>query len=301
MNFKFLPGLLSLPLLLSGCIDKEDVTNYDYNTTIKSINVVTSLIDGSTEASKGEYSFYLDGRETSNMGSINGMGISINHNSCSLSIPSTAFATNGFTTLFKNVSGTLTGSANYFVGNGTFYLSTLFNVPVDTPYKYSPEIIVAQYIVGNEYRVNTFPEVVCFVGTINVNYKHNRIPQNYSATEVIFQFAVNMNDNTAEFIFNNARFTDLPQEMPKNMLKISGLNLDFDNGAIFASGSDIVPEEFVSNKFVACEDMIFNSIDFQTTSTDLTKGYMTFKMTDKDDVEYTGTFGGSYTMISINN
>lgn len=291
-----LPALLISALLLPSCNDKDEGVDYNYSTNVGALNIISNLSDGTTTVSKSNYIFAFN-----NEGSVNSAGIKIGDADYSLSIPSTKYATNGYTFLLGKVNGTFSGGGSYYdVLGANFYLTTLFYIPYNTPFSYPGEITVAQYKIGDQYQITTFQETTCFSGDLLVTYNYNKIPQNYSEKEVLYQLSLNLADMTASIVINNAKFSQIPTEQPKNMLRIDGLTLEFKNGLVYAKGADIVPKVYDGSIFDDYTDFLFETIDFHSVTRDLTKGEVNFIMKDKNGNTFNGVFSGSYTLVSIN-
>lgn len=290
--------LVAFPLLLSSCNSNEDL-DFNYNTTVSCLNIITSLSDGYTEATNGSYYFVLSRTGSSYLGNISSSTFVLDNAVYNLYIPDSSFQGNAYSNWFTNVSGGVTGNNYFDLKSGNIYLTTVYFYPYSTPYQYPSEEIIGEFYLDDQYRVNTFQETTCFYGKVLISYDDNGYAQYYSNDNAVYQLHIDILQRTASIVINNAKFSDSGSDIPLEMLKLDNLNYSFSQGVITVEGTDIVPQNFVNGRFVEYKDMLFNNIQFKTVSQDLIKGEITFVSTDQDGVTYNGTFTGDYSMINF--
>lgn len=301
MKFKLYASMAAITMLMAACNETSN-GNFDISSTVPVINISTSLIDGITESSRINLTYDLSSYDNTMVGSITSTGFLMGGTNFYLNVPDTKFLSNAYTYFFKNVPGNLTGGNNFPVENGNFYLTVAFNSPyyigLNTPFQYPDLVTFYEYNVDNQYRVNSFPEVTCFFGELTVNYTEeiSDHSQSFYNLEFYSQLYIDYDKKTASIVFNDIDFSNFAN--PISMLRLSNLEVSFNNGKVIVKGSDIVPMVYDISGPYEYTDYLFNEIEFQTTSSDLTQGQITFMMTNQKNTVFEGTFKGSYLMFN---
>lgn len=296
MKFGYFLPILALSLAATSCNDKDG--NSTFNSSVLTLNVVTTLDNGSTSITPSLYTLDFIAGPSIQSGTISSSYITFGGETYSLLTPSINYATDGYTFYFKDVTGDLSNSMGneYEMKNGQFYLTPMFYVPTQTPYLYPNQALLGEYFIGSQYRVNTFPDITCFVGTTKVTYQDNGSTQTYTNDNAIFQVSLDLNNQVGEVIINNAQFKQ--NGLPIALLKIPALQLSANNGTIYLQGTNVAVAASDSMQGTTVH-LNFSSINFQTTSQDLTKGTLSFVVNDEDGYIYTGSISGAYTTYSI--
>lgn len=287
-------------ILMSGCAilvgltacDKNDY-NYNQSYTVKSINVVTNLETGATTAADGAYFFQLYIDNDGQRGSVTTGGLMINNQNCDFITQEQQYATDLYNVYFQNVK-----SSNQQLSNSFILLTPYYYVPTQfgliSDYQPEGEVVIAQYTIDNKYRVSTFQPNTFYTGTTVTSYPFQGQTQTYETQDIKYLLSIDLKELTATVVMYDAKFSGVPQEPVKKRIDIPGLKVSFENGAVIAKGSNIVPlmlEGTQENGVMTPNDTyIINSIEFQTTTTYLTNCELKYTVAGI----YSGDFSGSY-------
>ena len=151
-------------------------------------------------------------------------------------------------------------------------------------------IVVANYTVGDMYRINTFQTNTFFKGRTTTYYDFRGEENTYNTDGIMYRMILDTQKMTATMIMYNAKFTDVPQEPVKTVLIIKGLDLEFSPDGIKASGSDIIPDWYEAGALTPVPSFTINSVEFKTTNDYYTQAVIDYVVADA----YTGHFEGSY-------
>ena len=276
---------------------QNDVT-LEWNTP--TINVITSLDDGSINMSAGRYAIKIS--QTGWTGDINSSSLVLNGGTSNLATDQGSYTTDGVNIFFKNLPGNVTGNVNMPISKGNFNLYSYYynNTPVGK-YSFAPyatAAIAANYQVGDAYLVRTFQPVTVFKGSTTTSYPNaSGEIEHYNTDEIQYGVSIDMTNKTAAIVMFDSKFSASDKEPVKTVL-IEGLNVEATSRGIRISGEDIIPGMLSGSEPLPIPNYIFNSIVFETTNEFLTEARLTFNVAGI----YSGTFTGSYVYIpSYNN
>lgn len=299
MKKSFLFAGAAFMLILSSCNGNDNVLRQSFTTT--PISIITSLTDGSTTVTTGYYRF--DVEAYSQLGTLTASDIILNGSSIGFVTEELPYQSYGYDVIFKNITANATGSSSYEVKNGNFIATPYYYFPgyfgIESPYNpplaYGiPNVLVASYQLGNDYFVKTFQANTFYKGTTTTSYTFQGNTENFKTEDIAYGLILNLKDNTATLIMYNAKFSNVPQEPVKSQINIEGLDVTFSNSGIVARGTNIIPNVVEGTHSTPYENYIFNTIEFRTTSDDLTKATISYNVAGM----YYGTFTGDYADLS---
>lgn len=301
MKKLFIMAGASLLVSLTGCNSENNSGSYTQKFGTAPINLITSVVDGTTTVSKGTYMFDLT--ISGQTGTISTNDLTVNNSSVSFKTPELKYASSGYDAIFKNVEATATGNMTYNLVNGTFIATPFYFYPgqigINSPYNPPtgfnlPDILVASYTLAGMCVVKTFQQNTFFTGETTTTYPYMGEIAHYSTKDIMYGLILDLSNNTATLIMYKAKFSGVPQEPVKTQINLNNLPVDFSNGMIRIKAEDVIPDVVEGGQTTPNEDYIFNNIEFATTSEDLTSARITYTVAGR----YTGTFMGSYVDVS---
>lgn len=294
---------MALSLMLTACGGNDYVMTHSF--TAPTVNLITSVEDGSTIMSKGYYTFNLT--TSAQTGTIGGQDILINNASMSFRTEEMAYSSPSlYEAIFKNVSTTTTGSLTYPLTNGNFLATPFYYFPgffgINSPYNPStaqgiPDIVVASYNLGDAYTVKTFQENTFYKGKTNTTYPFQGSVQNFTTEEIYYGLILNLADKKATIIMYNAKFSGVEAEPVKAQVILKDLTIDCTGGQITVKGENIIPEIAEGTTTTPYPSYTFDNIEYKTTSNDLTQATITYKVAGI----YNGSFAGAYAETDYTN
>lgn len=301
MKKNLLIGAASIMFMLTACNGNDNVLNQTLTCT--PVTLITSTSDGITSVTSGYYTFNVE--IYSQMGNIDAKEIVLNGASMGFKTEDFNYATTGYDIIFKNITGTSTGSMSYPMHDGNFVVTPYYNYPgmdpfrIESPYNPNitygfPTILVGSYRLGDDYKVKTFQKNTFFYGTTNTTYSFMGSDGRYTTEDILYGLILDLPGNTATIIMYNAKFTDLPQEPKKAQINIEGLTVDYSNGNIVVKGENVIPNVIEGSSSTPYPNFTFDNIELKTTSEDLTQATITYKVAGI----YNGYFEGKYADLS---
>lgn len=282
-------GCLGLILAMASCSKENDFT-FTRPYSLKALNVITTLEDGTTTVSEGVYTFNLTVTNTGQHGTITASNVETDPDMpLTFTTNDKAYSTNSYYAYFTDVTapGVKLNNANFLM---TPYFYTPGNYDLISDVVFPSDIVVAQYNIGESFLVRTFQENTFFVGQTNTTYPFTGGMQSYTTDDIYYMLKLNIEDNTADVILYNAKFTSVPQEPRKPRIDINGLSVTYSEDGITATGEDITPLMYEGGAGTPNENYIINNISFKTTDQRLSKCEITYKVAGM----YNGAFSGSY-------
>lgn len=292
MKKVFFYGSLALMLGLTACKDSD--TKNEYNFSVPTLNIITNLSDGTGVASNTLYDYELKDVSGTLTGSVSCSGIVLDGTSYTLKTNTASYQTNAYTVVFKNVTGVMTGNQNIPVSNGNFTFTTVFNTPqllgLTTTLRLPDQVAVCQYNVGDEYTVKTFPQNPFYTGKTVTQYPSGDGMASNESKTIYYQLSLDLENNSADINIYNSKFSGSPMEPVHPLITVKGLDIDFSDGQVTVTGNDIIPEIVEGNVATPYPNYIFNTVEFKTTSVDLTECEFNYTVAGR----FQGTFQGSY-------
>lgn len=284
--------LFSIATLVMTAVSSCDSGNDEERTlsfNIPCINIVTSFNDNSTTASNGAYAFDLNISQMT--GTIIGSGLIIDNNAMDFTSNESTYKSSGVNAYFENISATVTGNSSYSITNGSFLATPAFWYPqqfIGNPQ--SAYVVVANYNIGNLYSVKTYPKDAVYNGTTNTSYTIQGLEQSAQNENIFYQVLINPTDKLANIVIYNAKFSDSPNEPTKAAIYVKNLPVVFSESGITISGENVIPEVQDGSTTTPNETYVFNTINFKTTDSKMTKCEIIFEVAGM----YYGSFTGSY-------
>lgn len=295
MKKLILSSLLLSFITLTSC--NSDVDDTPQDITAQSLNLVTYIPDGATSVSPGTYLFNV--KVGSQKGTITGAGISADNTTLSFTSSDVSYVSSGYDLIFKNISATATGSMSYPLTEGNFIVTPFYNYPayygISSPYnppsaEVFPMEVIASYKLGPDYAVKTFQTNTFFRGETKTDFQYSGQFMSYSSEDMLYGLILQTGNNQATLIIYNAKFTNVPSEPTLAQMNISGLKTDFTGGMVTASGTDITPTILDNSVTVSQDDYKIKSIEFKTTSADLTKASISITMENGNQISFSGSY-----------
>lgn len=284
---------LSILIGMAACTKGESNYTATYNMT--PINIITSLEDGTTTASQGNYKFELTSNYDTQYGTIEVSDLVIDNNIVKFITDQQTYQTNLYYAYFQKVKS---GSAN--ISDANFLLTPYYNYPaffgVPANYANDGNVVIASFNYGNSYKVTTFQKNTFYTGTTTTSFSFQGQSQQFDTETIYYQLDLNVKEspNTARLVMYNAKFTNIEQEPIKKQINIEGLTVEYSNGMIKVYGEDIIPDIVEGTSSTPYPNYVFNTIEFETTSSDLTNCKINYVVAGV----YKGSFNGSYANTS---
>lgn len=270
------------------------------------INIVSNLQSGETSATKGTYLMNLIYTGADGTGEISSNDLVLNASNMTLTTQESPFGGNSWlgSAYFKNVKGTVSGNNSYDITNSLFYSTPFyFYTPAHAGnYTYTPiyintamgaisqPVLIANYTLGNDYQVRTFPGDAFFAGKTQTQYDANGNTMTNTAEDIVYRVFFESDLSKANMVIYNARFSGNPNEPLKEAIIIKGLNVEYSTSGITISGSNLIPDVVEGLATTPYPDYIFNDIVFRTTDKNLTLCTISYQVAGR----YYGSFSGSY-------
>lgn len=281
---------------LTAC-DNNEYTN----TRSRSCNPVNLIManDGTSIISSGSvYGFTLKFGYNGQEGTFNINNLVINNNSINFETEEQSYATSNSLqeAYFTNL---VSDTPNVSISNSTFLITPFlydlkFNNEKEMTLVYTgQDFVVAQYTLNNNYTIKTIPPVTVWAGTTTSSYYNGGEEIKFPTNTIYYSIQINFDESgkpTGELNMYNAKFTENPREPVKTQIKVEGLEVSYENGALTLSGENIEPLLPDGTNWTPNPNYIFNSINFQTTSPNLMNGHLDFQVAGM----YNGSFDGSY-------
>lgn len=144
---------------------------------------------------------------------------------------------------------------------------------------------IMHYNIG-AYRVRTFWSDMTFRGETTSSYTDNMGAQSYSTKDMLYRMVLNVKEKTANVVLYNVKLTE---EMPVKNLVLENLPVTFSAAGIHVEGTEVVAKVYESSSATADPQYTFNSFRCDILG-DLTSGSIIYKVADK----YNGQFSGTY-------
>ncbi|MCH5229402.1 MAG: hypothetical protein J1F12_05340 [Muribaculaceae bacterium] len=289
MKTKFISGAFLLGLVaFTSCGKSESTITQTYN--LNAVNLITDVTDGSTFASEGWY--YFDLTISDMKGSVAASNLILNNTAVNFTSAVEPYTSTGYDIYFKNLT---VPSQN--VTDGNFLLSPYFYFPkmynITSADMYVPQaslVLIANYNVGENYKVKTFQKNTFYVGKTTTQYNMMGVDQTYETEDIYYQLSLDLKESKAQLLMFNAKFSNVEQEPKKAQINLNDLKVEYTDGVIKVYGENIIPEVVEGNATTPNEDFIFNTIEFTTTSEDLTQCEIKYQVAGR----FYGSFTGAY-------
>ena len=300
----YLLGAAGLLLAFSSC-SKDSYHEVSTTYYASSLTIVTSVDEGNVTVIPGVYAFNVEVVNDSQTVSVASPGELIADNTALSFVTSREkYLTTGNDIFVANVTGTV-GNTGMNLNKATFLACN----PIDSYFSYGyyndlsdigdytfqigdvGRIAVAQYNIGDSFKVNTFPETSFFKGTTKTTYSAN--PNGFQTEDITYRFSIYYdNDNKeylADMILYNARFAE---EMPMSLaaVLVKGLNVEFNPDNVTITGENIIPYWYTNSAYQELARYIFKSVTFETTNSSYTDAKLIYEV----GTDYVGEFEGSY-------
>lgn len=299
-------GSVSIVMVMTSC-QKDGEFHSSYSFGVPTINIVTSLADGTSEASQGGYNFDMVNANGEISGAINTSKLIINGKNVDLRTTEIPVKADYYNYWFENLTGTVTGYQN--LTNGNFHVTVQYNTPSSLKIEPSeglqqlPQtIIVGQYLIGDQYKVATFQQNTFFSGVTVTQYPNGSggmdtftPSQGENDKPMVYQLSLDLEKNQADVIIYNAKFA--PPSPSLTEVHIKGLNLDFTGGVVKVSGENIIPlvpeGEGEERELQEYDKFPFNNFELITTNDNLTNCAISYTVASV----FKGQFNGSYLQV----
>lgn len=256
-------GLIALAgLALTSCdLNSEQSAK----NTLTVGNLVTPLAGGETVASEGTYSFDLNfTQQTGIIGasklSFDGSDHTFTASDASMTMGylSNATAGNIVIALIKNPTIRIDGSSGLTVTNSQF----LF-----TGGAIGQQCLVANYQIGNEYRVRTFPINTVYVGETQTTYPEGMTGEtgSYKNSSMGYYVSIDIKNKKADVVIKDAKFSNSNNEPVKDVL-IEKLDVVFSDGYYAIHGENITPKLLEGANFTEYPSFNIKSFDLTTAN-----------------------------------
>lgn len=294
-------GGIAMMMGLTAC--ESDFTNKESN-SVGAINLITNLTDQTTTISDGIYGYSLEWDNKGQRGYLNVSNLILNGQAVNFQTLEQSYevSANYTEALFKNVESTTQN-----ISNSTFVLTPWVYVPIIVNGDIKPQfagrdIVIGQYQIGN-YQVKTFYKNTFYMGKTVSTYPSTTgdgTTASYTTDGIYYVLDLSVNKDTQAIepviYMYNAKFTDTKEPIKKQIIVDEGLTLNYSNGILTVEGTDIIPKVVMdAGDPLPNPSWIFNSIKFQTTSTDLVNANISFQVAGK----YRGSFNGVYAVSSF--
>lgn len=293
-------GSVALLFGMASCTKGEN--NYNAVYSLKPLNIITTIADGTTVASEGQYTFDLTMDNSGQYGEITGSNLSFNNNVVTFTTVSQSYQTDLYDCFFKNVEST-----DNMLSDATFLLTPYYYYPkffgIDANYDYYGDVVVAQYTYNNAYRVRTFQPNTFYKGTTNTVYPYRGETLTFTTETIYYLLTLNVKEspNTATLTMCNAKFSGIEQEPIKKKIIAEGLSVEYSDGKIVVYNTeDIIPGIAESGEATPNPDYIFSKLYFETTNDILTTCNIQYTVKNVDSstgalkATYEGEFTGAY-------
>lgn len=293
MKKLFLCGSIAVMAAFTSCNDdySNSVTN-----AVGAVNLV-DYSDGSTSISEGQYGYSLNWGSGYQKGTISVGNLVLNGNPVSFQTEESNYQTSGdfLQAYFTNV-----GSLQQNLTNAKFlltpfnYLAYVNNMGEVVSGVSGSDVMIAQYMIGST-RVRTFQKITTFRGQTTTSYEFQGQPYTNETDKILYQLILSFDKETGKvsgkIIMYNAKFSHIKDEPLKTWITIDGLDVNYADGKLTVSGTEIVPTvPDGNNNETENDSFTFNSIVFETTSANLVEAQITYTV----DNRYEGSFNGAY-------
>lgn len=311
----YLLSALALSMGLASC-NTDGYQKITRTITTSTINIVTSINDGTVYASPGYYIFNTTMTDYENSVNLSSKDLIANNTSYDFNTEESDYKSTGYDIYLKNVTASA-GNSGMEINNDQFLVLYYYNTDqqnynlVYNKYGYyfdntnignytfsldpklDPKlwITIAKYDIGSSYRVNTFQTNTFFKGTTKTTYPMN--PDGFVTDDITYRFIINRDNETntysADMILYNARFA---AEMPMSLVAVlvEGLDVEFTASGVNITGENIIPKWYTNGEFMDLERYTFKSVDFRTTNDSYTSAEMVYQVGE----DYEGRFSGKY-------
>lgn len=259
-------------------------------------NLITDLNQNESFVSTCTYRFDLNLSKYTAV--ISSDDLLINNSNWKLATDATTYYTDayGYQLLVKNPMGYVLGNQTYQINNANFFLTPFFNfitnisVPGYTNYPSDSRLLVAQYNIGDEYMVRTFPIDAFYNGVTSTQYPGADGIQTNTSETMSYRILINPLKNTADMIIYNAKFSANPNEKPKQAIIARNLDVTWTGTGYTISKEDVIPEISEGGSTTPYPDFTFNEIHFSTNNKELTECMISYTVKNV----FKGQFSGSY-------
>lgn len=309
MKKLLLSGVAGCIVALSSC------STNDYHltdpTNIGTLNVITTA-DGTTTISKGAYTVSRTWTNDDISGNVSAYGLQLTPDvTTNFSTKDQVFKEDTYSN-YAFFQDAVSNTQNVTLKNADFLMTRYYywpdinsfiNQQDRVEYAYPGFIMVANYQIGETYKVCTFQPKTCYKGTTNTSYTVMGQTSTYTTEDIPYLLSVNLEDKTAKLVMFQAKFSSSEREPTKDQVILEGLTLSYENGVIKASGTDIVPLMVEGGASTPNENYTFSSVEFVTTNDILTECEINYVVHIKQEIPAMGTtmeydafgnFTGSY-------
>ena len=291
-------------LFLTGCNtnDFESIQKFNSN----ALNIISSVENGATVVTTGTYTYDLNvGKQE---GTVSTSNLIFNNATVSFTTEAMNYASSGPDAVFTNINATTSGVLTLpLTGNilttSRYYLPASFGIssPYNPAYGNTlPLVTVGVYNLGNSYVVKTFQPNTFWVGKTTTTYPFMGVTETYETEDILYGLILKLdkeaNDNKADILMYNAKFSNVPQEPIKALIMLKDLPVSFDNGRISISATDVIPEIAEGTQSTPYPTYVFNTLTFNTTNEELSTATFNYQVAGM----YNGTFSGKYVITPKN-
>lgn len=304
----FLLGSMAFVMSLSSCTG-DGYTERQQTIAGTAITIISSLNDDDVVVSEGSYIYSLKITDTSVSGNVTSPDLVANNTVMNFTTDDQAYKSTGYDAYFENAQGNV-GNTSFQLNHANFQALYLYDEVANKfgyyynaanvgKYTYTPGmypwITLASYNIGNTYKVNTFQKNTFFKGETATSYTdRNGESHLYNTDAIMYRFMLNKEENssnyTADLLIYDAKFSDNPNEKPKDAILAQGLKVEFTSNGITISGEDIIPSMLEGGDFTEVPAFKFNYVKFNTTDLYYTQGVMDYQVAGM----YNGHFEGAY-------
>lgn len=295
---------MALTIGLSAC-QKDGYTERTQTLSGSAINIISDLENETVYVSNGYYTFNLKITNDAMTATVASSELIADNRSLAFTSAEQTYKSLGTNVFMQNISATA-GSTGMMINDDVFealfYYDKTYN-PYGYYYNtadageytyslntYAPYITVAKYMIGDTYKVNTFPTNSFFQGTTTTSYPSAEGMTSNETDAITYRVIMDIEHKTATMIIYNAKFSGSPAEPTKAAIIAKDLKVEFGVRDITITGENIVPLVVEGNSTTPNENYVFNNITFKTTNTLYTTASIDYTVA----TVFKGSFSGSY-------
>ena len=149
------------------------------------------------------------------------------------------------------------------------------------------DMIIMNAVVGEKYKLRTFPLLSCFSGSTTTSFSMGGQEQQYNSESGLFAVSINPANNTAEVGLYNVKFA---AQMPQLTMFLKDLKVEYTNEGyvVSAPAEGVVP--VVGNDQIPYPDYIFNTFNLVCSGDNLASIDVDFTVAGRFGGEFQGTY-----------
>lgn len=279
-------------LVLGSCT--SDPSDSTQNMAYPTMNLISSLQNDDVFVSQCTYKFFLN--ITKGKAVVSAENLTINNNNYSFSsqespYTSTAYVGGGWDVKVKDVAGFV---GNEALNNTNFMISNLLygynevSVPGFSSAMNAIPAVLAQFSIGDEWRIRSFQADAFYVGKTVTSYPGENGMESFENDGMIYRIVIDTKENKANLAIYRAKFAPPAPEL--SAVVLNDLTVEWNKNGYVIKGEDVIPQVPEGTGLTPYPGFIFNNFEFQTTNDALTSADITYTVAGR----FQGKFSGSY-------